>query len=367
MRTKYIGRHVNDPLGSMPYSEGVIFTGSGSQITDPNYGDYSAMQVDPIDECTFWYTSTYFQGTSPLNKWSTRIATLRFSDCEIPPTPEKPTCGAANHHASVMRPSSGLCSVGTPSDVTSTAGDHHWSCNTGLGESAQCTAPGGQVPGGTTRVTFEATGCTTQSAGLNTAPKQKPTGIRMPYQMLYYQANQCSNNQANLRITYSDPVNGLSLWKTLTPNTANPSWVSVSEAKLSGNTLEVVMHDNGPYDTDPRVGFISDPIAPGTSNKKLSQPPLVTSPKLSVAVCGMTVDLATSGGGGNGGVRYVTNRTGGTQCKISRNGKKGVLSTKGSLSDGSCIVRAIKVGDSRYNPTSSAAITIPVICPPGGN
>jgi hypothetical protein len=357
----YIGRFATDPLGTMPYPEGLIMAGSGSQL-GPNFGDYSAMQVDPEDECTFWYTGTYYKETSK-NHWSTQIATFRFPDCEPPPIPEQATCGSANAHASVMSPTSGLCTVGIPGEVTTTAGDHHWTCSTGSGTPVQCTAPGGQIPGGSTRVTFEAPGCTTQSAGLNTAPKQKPGGIRMPYQMLYFQASQCPDKQANLRITYSDSVEELALWKTLTPNANNPSWVFVPEAKFSGNTLEVAIADNGPYDLDTRVGFIEDPIAPGTSNGKLAQPPLDFTINYSGVVCGMNVELLTTGGKGGGGIRYMVSRTGGTQCKIARNGGKGLLSTQGSLSDGSCTVRAIKGGDGRYNPTSSTAITIPVTCP----
>src|SRR5438552_18493894 len=42
-------------------------------------GDYSAMSVEPVDDCTFWYTNMYFpvQGTN----WVTRIGSFKFPGC----------------------------------------------------------------------------------------------------------------------------------------------------------------------------------------------------------------------------------------------------------------------------------------------
>jgi len=37
------------------------------------------MTVDPIDECTFWYTSQYY-AVNGLN-WQTRVAAFRFPNC----------------------------------------------------------------------------------------------------------------------------------------------------------------------------------------------------------------------------------------------------------------------------------------------
>ena len=48
------------------------------------WGDYSAMTVDPVDDCTFWYTQEYIQttGTAP---WQTRIASFKFPNCALGP------------------------------------------------------------------------------------------------------------------------------------------------------------------------------------------------------------------------------------------------------------------------------------------
>ena len=74
------GRLATDTLGSMA-TENVIWAGGGSQLTNlTRWGDYSAMTVDPGDDCTFWYTSEYLKSDGTFN-WSTRIATFKFPNC----------------------------------------------------------------------------------------------------------------------------------------------------------------------------------------------------------------------------------------------------------------------------------------------
>src|SRR6266481_3845549 len=56
---RYTGRVPTDPSGTMEAEVNVV-TGTGSQTTGlSRWGDYSAMQVDPVDDCTFWYTQEY--------------------------------------------------------------------------------------------------------------------------------------------------------------------------------------------------------------------------------------------------------------------------------------------------------------------
>ena len=79
----YAGRLVGNPLGQLPLGEGVIQKGAGMQTgTDIFFGDYSALTVDPNDDCTFWDTNTYYRTTTPANQWHTRIAAIRFPDCQ---------------------------------------------------------------------------------------------------------------------------------------------------------------------------------------------------------------------------------------------------------------------------------------------
>src|SRR5439155_10616057 len=48
------------------------------------WGAYTAMVVDPTDDCTFWYTNEYIPADGSYN-WSTRIASFRFPSCGGPP------------------------------------------------------------------------------------------------------------------------------------------------------------------------------------------------------------------------------------------------------------------------------------------
>ena len=77
---RYTGRVPTDALGTME-AENTIFTGSFSQTGSLHrWGDYSAMQIDPVDDCTFWYTNEYLPATGSFN-WATRIASFKFAGC----------------------------------------------------------------------------------------------------------------------------------------------------------------------------------------------------------------------------------------------------------------------------------------------
>ncbi len=80
---RYTGRLADDPLGVMPQGEGEIVAGSGYQESSyGRWGDYSMMGVDPVDDCTFWYTQEYYAsiGTAP---WQTRIGSFKFPNCTL--------------------------------------------------------------------------------------------------------------------------------------------------------------------------------------------------------------------------------------------------------------------------------------------
>jgi hypothetical protein len=76
----YTGRLATDPLGTMG-AEAVLQNGTGSQTRSLNrWGDYSAMAIDPVDQCTFWYTNEYLKQNGTFN-WSTRIGSFKFLNC----------------------------------------------------------------------------------------------------------------------------------------------------------------------------------------------------------------------------------------------------------------------------------------------
>ena len=79
---RFTGRVPSDPLGSLE-TESSIQVGAGSQTGGSSayrWGDYSAMQIDPSDDCTFWYVNEYEQATGYKN-WTTHIASFSFPTC----------------------------------------------------------------------------------------------------------------------------------------------------------------------------------------------------------------------------------------------------------------------------------------------
>ena len=78
---RYTGRLRGDPANTMPQGEAVIINGGGSQ-TDPfaRWGDYTSMNIDPRDDCRFWYVNQYYDVTSARG-WNTRIAAFRMPGC----------------------------------------------------------------------------------------------------------------------------------------------------------------------------------------------------------------------------------------------------------------------------------------------
>ena len=77
---RYTGRLAADAINTMQ-PENTIKAGAGSQLRNlSRWGDYSAMTVDPVDDCTFWYTNEYLKSSGTFN-WSTRIASFSFPSC----------------------------------------------------------------------------------------------------------------------------------------------------------------------------------------------------------------------------------------------------------------------------------------------
>jgi hypothetical protein len=93
---RYTGRLAGDPLGEMTLAEGTIINGTGVQTTtNSRWGDYTSLNVDPTDDCTFWYVNEYYEISGvplplpppPLPPpgttapWQTRIASFKLPGC----------------------------------------------------------------------------------------------------------------------------------------------------------------------------------------------------------------------------------------------------------------------------------------------
>jgi hypothetical protein len=96
------GRTSEDPAGTLEdeqnCTDGIA---NGSQTSSSNrWGDYSSMSVDPVDQCTFYFTSEYYPATAGAS-WHTRVCSFKFPNCGsadfalVPETsPRIEMCGA---------------------------------------------------------------------------------------------------------------------------------------------------------------------------------------------------------------------------------------------------------------------------------
>lgn len=85
---RYAGRLATDPPNGLFQGEATLQDGGFVQrSTSSRWGDYSSLNVDPVDECTFWYTQEYYAADNPATtaEWQTRVGTFKFAGCTAPP------------------------------------------------------------------------------------------------------------------------------------------------------------------------------------------------------------------------------------------------------------------------------------------
>ncbi len=79
----YAGKDATD-IGALPgltLGERRGYTGPGSEVgAYRRWGDYADLTVDPVDGCTFYYTTQYY-GTSNQFGWRTRVVAFRVPGC----------------------------------------------------------------------------------------------------------------------------------------------------------------------------------------------------------------------------------------------------------------------------------------------
>ena len=81
----FSGRLHSDPLNSLPQGETVLIASTGPHFDASGFGrwgDYTSLSVDPVDDCTFWYTNEYFTNSvRDAYQWQTRIGSFKFPTC----------------------------------------------------------------------------------------------------------------------------------------------------------------------------------------------------------------------------------------------------------------------------------------------
>lgn len=134
---RYATRLDSDPLGTLG-AERIMQAGGGSQLGSNRWGDYSAMTVDPANDCTFWFTTAYYAASSSTT-WSTTVGNF-----------QEPLCGAAT--------------PGAPTGVAGSAANAEVSVSWSAPASDGGTPITGYIatssPGGKTCATTGTLGCT---------------------------------------------------------------------------------------------------------------------------------------------------------------------------------------------------------------
>ena len=197
---RYTGRLSTDPAGTLPQGEHTIVNGTASNASN-RYGDYSAMSIDPSDDCTFWFTGEWNGGST----WSTRVAKFKFDQCGNTPPP-------GNRKTYVPLVSKRVPQFGTVAGKVSNATN-----NAGI--------PGAQV------CVLSSNQCATTNAQGNYSISNVPVGSRS--------VKATANGFTPLTLTGNVPANG-----TLTLN------FSLSPTLAAGEIRVVLTWGQSPSDLD---------------------------------------------------------------------------------------------------------------------
>lgn len=76
---RFAARMAGDPKGQMTLHEAVLAEGEASQKNTLRWEDYTTLDIDPSDDCTFWYVGDYFKKGE--EDYSTRIGAYRLPGC----------------------------------------------------------------------------------------------------------------------------------------------------------------------------------------------------------------------------------------------------------------------------------------------
>ena len=141
----YTGRTPADPPSTLQ-AETTLISGTGSQQGGlSRWGDYSSVAVDPVDDCTFWYTTEYLTASGSFN-WHTRVGTFKFANCtNLPPptvTSITPLNGPCSGGAAVT-----IGGTGFRVGATATVGGVALSAVTVSGDTALTGTTGAHAPG----------------------------------------------------------------------------------------------------------------------------------------------------------------------------------------------------------------------------
>jgi hypothetical protein len=274
---RYAGRLAIDPPNTLPQSEVTLQVGRGSQTVSDRWGDYSAMTVDPTDDCTFWYANEYYAGPYDgsffFAEWSTRIGSFRFPGCSPVPTTGtlQGTVTDASSHAALSG-ATVMLSSGAVTTTDPTGRYTFTSVNAGTYDVTAASA--GYTTRTITGVGVSAGTTTIQDIALTPAPT---TGTL----------------QGTVRDASTNAVlDGVTVTLSTGPTTSTDSSGSYQFADIATGTYGVTAAKDG-YNSSTANGVVVTGGATTTQNFALTAPPpTITSVSPNRAPRGSTVTIA---------------------------------------------------------------------------
>ncbi|MPY90891.1 MAG: hypothetical protein GEU99_23625 [Luteitalea sp.] len=167
---RYAGRLASDPPGGLTQGETELQGGSFVQRdTRSRWGDYSSLNVDPVDECTFWYTNQYYAVDNPdsLAEWQTRVGAFKFAECT--PAERGTLAGTVTDCTNAGNIAGAVVQVGAYSRVTGDEGQYSMDLPPGTYTLAVTPPAGYEVPP-TEEVIVEANGTMTANVCVTGVP-----------------------------------------------------------------------------------------------------------------------------------------------------------------------------------------------------
>jgi hypothetical protein len=359
---RYTGWQVGNTRGTLQ-AETAAVAGGGSQNGYERWGDYSAMRVDPSDDCTFWYAQEYQATTTATANWNTRIVSFRFPSCGQALTSTTTTL------ASTPNPSSSGQSVTLTATVSPSAASgtvEFFDGSTSLG-----TAP---LSGGTASLLTSALAvgshsisatysgdnsyASSTSAPLTQTVNTSPIGTTTA---LTASPNPSTYGQSVLFTATVSPGSG-----TGTPSgtvtfldgatTLGSSAIGAGGvATLSASNLLVGAHSiTAKYNGSSTYSASASAVVTQTVNKASTTTTLTSNRNPSNLGQSVTFTATVSPSTASGSVQFLDGSTVLSTATLSAG--RASLSTA-TLSAGSHSITAKYVGDARYNGSTSAVVT----------
>jgi hypothetical protein len=245
------GRLSTDPPNTLG-AEAQVQAGIGVQTAGAGnrWGDYSAMTLDPVNQCTFYYTNEYLKTNGAFN-WSTRIASFKFPSCTSAPAwgtltgtirsspSNTPLSGVvvtlSNGYAGATNASGVYSFLVPPGTYTAMAADADRNCTSASPPSPTVTI----TSGGTTTQNFSMVGTSNlqlNNVAINDATSGNGNGV--------INSNECVN--LNVALKNNGCANATGISATLTTSTPGVT-VTQGSSNYPNMSIDAIGTNSTPF------------------------------------------------------------------------------------------------------------------------